>query len=68
MIAIICSTWDEIKELKPSLSKTKEGVWEGITYISGRLSEKPVLLGITGVGLKRHEKELDLLLKDLNPA
>ena len=68
MIAIICSTWDEIKEIKPSLSKTEEGVWEGITYISGRLCKKPVLLGITGVGIKKARKGTRFIIERFKPS
>ncbi len=67
MIAIICSTWDEIKEIKPSLSKTEEGVWEWITYISGRLCKKPVLLGITGVGIKKGRKGTRFIIEKFKP-
>ena len=67
MIAIICSTWDEIKEIKASLSKTEEGEVEGIRYISGRLSEKPVLLGITGVGIKKSRKGTRFIIERFKP-
>jgi adenosylhomocysteine nucleosidase len=67
LIAIVCSTWEEIKGIKTSLSKTEEGKGEGIRYIVGKLSDKPVLVGVTGVGIRRARKGTSFVIQKFKP-
>jgi adenosylhomocysteine nucleosidase len=54
--------------MRSSLSKTEEGVWEGLRYISGKICGKPVLLGITGVGIKKARKGTRFIIKKFKPT
>lgn len=58
MIAIISATWDEIKGIKKKLSGIEEGRWDELGFIIGALFGKPVIIGQTGVGIKRARKAL----------
>lgn len=68
MIAIVCSTWEEIRGIKARISKTEEGEWEGIRYIFGKILDKPVLLGISGVGVKRARKGTSFIIQKFKPT
>ncbi len=59
---------DEIKEIRSSISKTEEGVWEGLSYISGKKCGKPVLLGITGVGITKARKGTRFIIEKFKPT
>jgi adenosylhomocysteine nucleosidase len=63
LIAIVSSTWEEIKGIVAILSKSEDGEWEGVRYISGKISDKPVLLVITGVGIKRARKATSFIIQ-----
>lgn len=67
MIAIISATWDEIKGIKKKLSGTEEGRWDELGFIIGTLFGKPVIIGQTGVGIKRARKGTSFIIQKFNP-
>ncbi len=67
MIAIVSSTREEIKGIETSLSKSEEGEWEGVRYISGKISDESLLLGITGVGIKKARKATSFIIQKFKP-
>lgn len=67
MIAIISATWDEIRGIKREISRIEEGRWERVEFISGKLYEKSVLLGQTGVGIKRARKGTSFIIQKFKP-
>jgi nucleoside phosphorylase len=67
LIAIISATWNEIKEVRKELSRTEEGHWEEMEFIKGRLCGKPIILGQTGVGIKRARKGTGFVIQKFKP-
>jgi adenosylhomocysteine nucleosidase len=67
LIAIISATWDEIKGIKKEISKTQEGLWQEMEFASGNLYGKSVVLGQTGVGIKRARRGTSLIIQKFKP-
>ncbi len=67
MIAIICAIWDEVKKNKISLRITDQGVSDGLQYLNGELNGKPVLMGCTGIGIRKARKGTSYLIQKFRP-
>ncbi len=67
MIAIISATWDEIRWIKKEIFRTQEGRWEDVEFIGGKLCGKSLLIGQTGVGIKRARKGTSLIIQRFKP-
>ena len=68
MITIISATWGEIgEEIKNEISKAQKGFCEEIEFIIGELCGKSVLIGQTGVGIKRARKGTAFIIQKFKP-
>ncbi|MER3448061.1 MAG: hypothetical protein C4291_15095 [Candidatus Dadabacteria bacterium] len=67
MIAIISATWGEIREIRKEISKTQKGFCEGMEFVIGELYGKPLLLGQTGVGIRRARKGTGFIIQRFGP-
>jgi len=67
LIAIICATWDEIKRNSSSLGVTDRGVSDELQYLQGELNGKPVVVGCTGVGIRKARRGTSYLIEKFKP-
>lgn len=67
MIAILSATWDEIEGIRNDLLVTQKGVWDELEFVMGNLYEKSVLLGRTGVGIRRTRKGTGFVIQKFKP-
>jgi adenosylhomocysteine nucleosidase len=67
LIAILSATWDEIGEIKKELFITQNGTRDELEFVRGTLRGKSVLLGRTGVGIRRARKGTSLVIQKFKP-
>ncbi len=68
MIAILSALWDEIEKLTKELHPAEEGRAKDVRYKLGSLYGRRVLLGQTGVGIKRARTGVSYIIQKYKPG
>jgi adenosylhomocysteine nucleosidase len=67
LIAIICASWSEIERNKKCIEITDQGEFDELQFLRGQLAGKLVILGRTGIGIKRARKATSYLIQKFKP-
>jgi adenosylhomocysteine nucleosidase len=68
MIAVLSAVWDEVERLSVDMDTLEEGRTGNIHYRIGNLYGKNVLLGSTGVGIKRARTGASFIIQKYRPG
>ena len=68
MIALLSATWDEIILLKRDVQVADEGANGELEYKIGELYGQPVVIAVTGVGIRRARAGTSFIIQKFKPC
>ncbi len=68
MIAVLAATYEEIGGFCAEVEPDEAGTFDDLAYVKGRLNDSQILVGVSGVGIRRARKAAGYVVQKFKPS
>lgn len=68
MIAVLAATYEEIGRFSEEVEPDERGTFEGFSYVRGLIGDSAIVVGVTGVGIRRARKAAGYVAGKFKPS